>query len=326
MHVLVTGGAGYIGSITAELLLKMDCQVTVLDDLSRGKRELVPERCKLVVGDVGNKALVERAALDADACIHFAGFIDAAESVENPKMYLQTNGRKTEALLEALSRTRVERFVLSSSAAVYGIPTSLPIPVDHHRNPVNPYGESKAQAEDAVVACADRFHYAVLRYFNAAGATSSRGEEHVNESHLIPRVLDVAMGRRECITVNGTDYPTRDGTCVRDYVHVVDLADAHVRALAALEHRATITCNVGTGSGFTVNEVIDVCRSVSGHPIPLVYGERRPGDVPELVADPTEAGASFGWTPHRSQLSEIVSSAWDWHSWRFRGIQGQRDA
>lgn len=312
MHVLVTGGAGYIGSITAQALLEAGHRVTVLDDLSRGHRDLVPD-CAFVEGDVGDGALVARLCDGVDACMHFAGFIDAAESVAEPEMYLETNARKTELLLDVLVEAGVERFVLSSSAAVYGTPEKIPIPIDHPRRPVNPYGRSKAEAEDAAVARSKHLRYAFLRYFNASGAVADRGEDHPTESHLIPLALDAALGRRERFTIFGTDYETRDGSCIRDYIHVADLADAHVKALEALDDQKEIVCNVGTGAGYTVKEVVETCRAVTGQDFPVVFGDRRPGDVAELVADPSDAQTNLGWEAQTPAIQDIVASAWEWH-------------
>jgi UDP-glucose 4-epimerase len=313
VHVLVTGGAGYIGSITAQVLIDAGHRVSVVDDLSRGHREMVPPACDLHAFDVGDAEAIGAVVAGVDACIHFAGFIDVAESVEHPDLYMTTNEGKTAVLLDALIAAGVERLVFSSSAAVYGTPDRVPIPVDHPRRPESPYGASKAAAEDAIVARADRLRYASLRYFNPAGAAGGRGEDHPNETHLIPRVLDVAVGRRDAIGVNGSDYPTRDGTCVRDFLHVADLAEAHVRALDALESRPATVCNVGTGTGSTVLEVIEACREVTGHPIPVAMGPRRPGDPAALVADTSETARLLDWEPRVRDLGEIVRSAWDWH-------------
>jgi UDP-glucose 4-epimerase len=286
----------------------------VIDDLSRGHRELVPAGAAFVQADIADgEAVGQIAEQGIDACIHLSGYIEVAESVAEPELYLENNARKTERLLDALVDHDVTRFVFSSSAAVYGVPETVPIPVDHPRRPANPYGRSKAEAEDAIVARAGELRYALLRYFNPAGGTADRGEAHPHESHLIPLALDAAAGRREAFTVYGTDYPTRDGTCIRDFMHVVDLAEAHLKGLDALERHDAVVCNVGTGNGSTVMEVVESCRGVTGRELPVVLGERRAGDVPELVADPTAATALLGWEPRYTDLDEIVGSAWEWH-------------
>ena len=316
MRVLVTGGAGYIGSVTAAALLDAGHDVVVVDDLSAGHRELVPDEAELIVGDVADPVVLDR-ALDsgARACVHFAARIEAGESMRQPERYFAANTATTLRLLERLVAEGVERFVLSSTAAVYGDPVRLPITEDDPTEPTNAYGESKLLVERALrwISELRPLRYASLRYFNACGATAERGELHDPETHLIPLVLEVAAGQREEIAVFGTDYPTRDGTCIRDYIHVADLADAHVRALEGLAAHEQLVCNLGGGEGRTVREVIDAARRVTGHPIPARDAPRRPGDPAELVASSARARETLGWEPAHTDLDEIVASAWRWH-------------
>ncbi len=323
MRVLVTGGAGYIGSTTAEALLDDGHEVVVLDNLSRGHRELVPARARFVEGGVDDPAAVD-AALGGgiDACLHFAALMEAGESMRRPEAFFATNTGGSLRLLERLTLAGVQRFVLSSTAAVYGQPDVVPIDEDTALEPTNAYGESKLLVERALwwLASLRGLRVASLRYFNACGATPGRGEDHDPETHLIPLVLAAAAGRRERIDVFGTDYPTRDGTCVRDYVHVADLADAHVAALHALEEHPTMVCNLGSETGFTVREVIAAAERVTGRPIPAVDAPRRPGDPAELVASRGRAGRLLGWEPKHTDLDEIVESAWEWHRARW-GVQ-----
>ncbi|QBI22115.1 UDP-glucose 4-epimerase GalE [Egibacter rhizosphaerae] len=327
MRVLVTGGAGYIGSVTAAALIDAGHEVTVLDDLSRGHREFVPDAASLVIGDVSDPGTVHRALDEGlNACVHFAGRIEAGESMRVPETYFAANTGGTLRLLEVLVGAGIERFVLSSTAAVYGDPVRLPIREDDPTEPTNAYGASKLLAERALewVSELRPLRVAALRYFNACGATPDRGELHDPETHLIPLVLEVAAGQRDEIAVFGTDYPTRDGTCVRDYVHVADLADAHVRALEALGGREQLVCNLGGGAGVSVHEVIEAARRVTGHPIPVRTAERRPGDPAELVASSDRAREVLGWEPHHRDLDAIVASAWDWH--RHRLSDGMTDS
>ncbi len=315
MRVLVTGGAGYIGSTTAAALLAADHEVVVLDDLRSGARDAVPDGAEFVEGRIGDTELVARLAADVHACVHFAASIEAGESMRRPEAFFAHNTAGTLRLLETLVTSGVERFVLSSTAAVYGDPVRTPIEEDDPTVPTNAYGESKLLIERALawLGRLRGLRYAALRYFNAAGATGVRGERHDPETHLIPLVLQVAGGLREEIAVFGTDYPTADGTCVRDYVHVADLADAHVLALAALGEHERLICNLGNGAGFSVREVLDSARRVTGHPIPAREEPRRPGDPAVLVASSARARRLLGWTPKHSGIDEIVASAWDWH-------------
>jgi UDP-glucose 4-epimerase len=316
MRVFVVGGAGYIGSVTAAELLRRGHQVTVYDSLVHGHRAAVPEGARLVVGGTGDAAALQEALAAApfDAAIHFGGFIEAGESMRDPGRFFANNVAATITLINALLEARVERLVFSSSAGVYGEPERLPIPEDHPLRPVNVYGETKVLVERMLRWYGERrgLRWVALRYFNAAGATPERGEDHHPETHLIPIVLQVPLGRRAAVPLFGDDYPTRDGTCVRDYVHVRDLARAHVLALAQCDRGGGVF-NLGTGRGFSNAEVIATARRVTGHPIPVEVHPRRPGDPAELVASSERARAVLGWRPEHPSLEEIIESAWRWH-------------
>ncbi len=319
MRVLVTGGAGYIGSVTAAALLDAGHEVVVVDDLRNGHAELLPEEAQFVDADVGQPSAFSELLGDIDACVHFAALIEAGESMQRPEAFFANNTAATLRLLEALVEADVERFVLSSTAAVYGEPERVPIREDDPTAPTNAYGESKLLIERALTWLAElgRLRSAALRYFNAAGAVEGRGEAHDPESHLIPLVLQVAAGRRDQIALFGTDYDTPDGTCVRDYVHVADLADAHVRAVEALDKHTRLVCNLGNGNGFSVREVIEIARKVTGHPIPAEEQPPRPGDPAVLVASSDRARELLGWQPRHADLEGIVASAWRWHRSRW---------
>jgi UDP-glucose 4-epimerase len=325
MRILVTGGAGYIGSTTAAALLDSGHEVVVVDDLSKGHREAVPDGARFVEADVTVRGQVDEVVGDGafDACLHFAALIEAGESMRFPERFFAVNTGGSATLLEALIRHGVERFVLSSTAAVYGEPERTPIEEDDPLLPTNAYGESKLLIE-RMLAWHHRIHgleFAALRYFNAAGGTPDRGERHDPETHLIPLVLQVAAGRREHIAVFGTDYPTPDGSAVRDYIHVVDLADAHVRAVEQLDQHGSLTCNLGNGRGFSVREVIDSVRRVTGHPVPIEEAPRRDGDPAVLVASSERAHRLLGWQPQHTDLDRIVADAW-----AFAGRDGSREA
>jgi UDP-glucose 4-epimerase len=326
MRVLVTGGAGYIGSVVADNLLRAGHTVTVLDNLIMGWREAVPADCEFIRADTGDEGTLSAlfASHKFDAVMHFAALIEAGESVKIPEQYFQNNSLNTLILLRTMLKHNVVRFVFSSTAAVYGEPKTVPIPENHPLSPTNPYGESKLIVEQMLswLHRAHGFRYASLRYFNAAGATADRGEAHRSESHLIPLVLRVPLGQRDDISIFGTDYSTRDGTCVRDYIHIEDLASAHLLALEGLETHETLICNLGSGSGFTVREVIEIARQVTGHPIPVRECARRSGDPAVLVASSEKARTLLGWNPQRSNLESIVSSAWDWHKSHPKGYRG----
>ncbi|MCC6751050.1 MAG: UDP-glucose 4-epimerase GalE [Deltaproteobacteria bacterium] len=317
MRVLVTGGAGYVGSVVSEELLAAGHEVVVYDDLSRGHRAAVPRRAQLVVADLADRATLEATLRSAgsEAVLHFAALIEAGESMRAPERFFRVNVAGSLTLLEAMLATGVGQLVFSSTAALYGDPEELPLRESSPLRPTSPYGASKHMVEE-MLSWWHRVHglrYAALRYFNAAGATPERGEDHRPESHLIPNLLEVARGGRAHATVFGTDYPTADGTCVRDYVHVSDLACAHVAALEALAGGdGRLIYNLGSGTGFTVRQVIDEVRRVTGHAIPVVEAARRPGDPAVLVASAEAAQRELGWRPQRSSLEAIVSSAWAW--------------
>ncbi|MEX1177521.1 MAG: UDP-glucose 4-epimerase GalE, partial [Nitriliruptor sp.] len=315
VRVLVTGGAGFIGATTSAALLEAGHEVVVVDDLSRGHRDAVPAGAELVVADVTDREVIGPIVRGRgfDACLHFAALIEAGESMREPERFFAVNTAGSATLLAALREAGVERFVLSSTAAVYGDPDRTPIAEDDALAPNNPYGESKLLVE-RMLTWHHRIHglrYAALRYFNAAGATPGRPERHEPETHLIPLVLQVARGQRDHIAVFGDDYDTPDGTCVRDYIHVVDLADAHVRAIERLDDHPQLICNLGNGAGFSVLEVVESARRVTGHAIPAELAARRPGDAAQLVASSARARQLLGWTPQHTDLDAIVADAWD---------------
>jgi UDP-glucose 4-epimerase len=319
----VTGGAGYIGGTVALRLLSAGHNVLIYDNFCHGHRELVPTGTRLIEGDLGNRELLERVFRDekVDGVMHFAALIEAGESMKHPELYFRNNTASTLTLLEAMLAARVERLVFSSTAAVYGEPEKTPIEETAALAPTNAYGESKLLVEH-MLTWLNRIHglrYASLRYFNVAGAVEGRGEAHEPESHLIPLVLDVALGRRQSIKIFGKDYPTPDGTCIRDYVHVGDLADAHILALEALSTRSRLIYNIGNGQGFSVREVVESARRVTRHPIPVVEEPRRPGDPAVLVASSKRIIEELGWKPRYSSLDDIVHSAWIWHQQRYGG-------
>jgi UDP-glucose 4-epimerase len=314
MHILVTGGAGFIGATTAAAFLEAGHAVTVVDDLSTGHREAVPAGARFVSGDVTDPAVMDPvvAAGGFDACVHFAALIEAGVSMRTPERFFTVNTAGSARLLEVLLAHGVGRFVLSSTAAVYGEPQRTPMTETAPCAPTNAYGESKLLVE-RMLAWYHRIHglrTGALRYFNAAGATAGRPERHHPETHLVPLAFQVAEGRREQLAVFGDDYPTPDGTCVRDYVHVADLADAHVRTVERLDDLGTITCNLGNGTGFSVREVLDAARTVTGHPIPAIDASRRDGDPATLVASADRARDLLGWSPQVTALDDIVRDAW----------------
>jgi UDP-glucose 4-epimerase len=324
MHVLVTGGAGYIGSIVVEELIRQGDRVTVFDNLAQGHRAAVHPGAEFVFGDLSDRQALNDlfAAHGFEAVMHFASFTLVAESMRHPLMYLGDNVVNGLNLFSAMVDYDVHRFILSSTANLFDRPEHIPIAETELIVPGSPYGESKFILE-RMLHWLDRVYelrYAALRYFNAAGATPERGEDHHPETHLIPLVLQVALGQRPQIEVYGTDYPTRDGTCVRDYIHVLDLAQAHILALRALD-RGSQTYNLGNGRGYTVREVIETARAVTGHPIPAVDGPRRRGDPSALVAGSDKIRQALGWQPRYPDLREIVQSAWNWHRAHPRGYQ-----
>ena len=319
MTVLVTGGAGYIGSVVAAELLKAGRRVLVYDDLSRGHRRAIPKGAELIVADIADRAALDRVfkTHPVDAVMHFAALIEAGASMKNPAAFFRNNTANALTLLEAMLTHGVKKFVFSSTAALFGNPDRAPIEEDDPLRPTNVYGESKLMVE-RMLAWLNVVHglrYASLRYFNAAGAVSSdQGEDHRPESHLIPLVLKVAMGQTDHVNVFGADYPTPDGTCVRDYIHVLDLASAHLLALDALERHDRLIYNLGNGQGFSVREVIEVARKVTGRPITVVESPRRPGDPAILIASAARIRRELNWRPQFPDLETIVASAWRWHS------------
>ncbi|UGQ13742.1 UDP-glucose 4-epimerase GalE [Yinghuangia sp. ASG 101] len=312
MRLLVTGGAGYIGSVTTAVLLEAGHDVTVLDDLSTGHRDAVPAGAGFVEADVTDAGRV-LAAAPYDGILHFAARSLVGDSVADPAPYWHTNVAGTLALADAARDHAVPRFVFSSTAAVYGDPVTTPITEMAENRPTNPYGAAKLAVDHLLASYARAYGLAAvsLRYFNVAGAYAGLGERHERETHLIPLVLQVAQGRREHITVHGTDWPTPDGTCVRDYIHVADLARAHLLALDAATPRTHEICNLGNGVGFSVRQVIDTARGVTGHTIPAIDGPRRAGDPAILVASAARARTFLGWKPEHPDLVRIIADAWD---------------
>jgi UDP-glucose 4-epimerase len=321
MKVLITGGAGYIGGTVSRLLLSGGHAVTVYDNLCHSKRSAVAEGAEFVEGDVADGELLQRTlrAGPFDGVMHFAALIEAGESMQRPEIYFRNNTASTLSLLESMLATGHDRLVFSSTAACYGEPESTPILEDAKLQPTNPYGESKLLVEYMLKWMNSQrgLRYASLRYFNVAGAIEGYGEAHEPESHLIPLILDVALGRRKNIKIFGRDYPTKDGTCARDYVHVRDLAEAHLLALGALSEQSRLIYNIGNGQGFTVLEVIDSVRRVTGKTIEVEECDRRPGDPAVLVASSEKIKSELGWKPQFSELDAIIASAWEWHQKRY---------
>ncbi|WP_013323974.1 UDP-glucose 4-epimerase GalE [Gloeothece verrucosa] len=323
--ILVTGGAGYIGSHAVQALQKAGYSVIILDNLVYGHRDLVEKvlQVELIQGDISDRALLDDLfkRYSIAAVMHFAAYIFVGESVTNPAMYYRNNVVGTLTLLEAMVAANVKKIVFSSTCATYGVPQFMPLTEDHPQNPINPYGHTKLMVEKIL---ADFDHAYGLksvcfRYFNAAGADPSGqlGEDHQPETHLIPLILLAALGQRESISVFGTDYPTPDGTCIRDYIHVVDLADAHVLGLEyLLEGGESNAFNLGNGNGFSVKEVIETARVVTGKPIKVVECERRAGDPPVLVGSSAKAKTVLGWKPQYYELKNIIAHAWNWHQHR----------
>jgi len=317
MAVLVTGGAGYIGSVTVELLRAQGEEVVILDNLARGHRQTVPGDTPFYEGNVGDRALVKQItqAHDIDACVHFAAFAYVGESVEHPARYYENNVAQGIALLEALTEAGLRQFIFSSTCATYGEPQYIPIDEQHPQHPVNSYGWSKFFIERVLESYdrAYRMKFVALRYFNAAGATATLGENHDPETHLIPLVLATAEGRRPYVSVFGGDYATSDGTAVRDYIHVTDLATAHIQALKHLRGGGPSEfINLGNGKGYSVLEVIEAARQVTGREINMRIEPRRPGDPAHLIAKADRARQVLGWQPAHADLSEIIRSAWQW--------------
>lgn len=329
--ILVTGGAGYIGSHTVRLLAAKGFQVVVLDNLVYGhKGAIVDEGVKLVVGEVGDKALVAQLFREHSfaAVVHFAAYAYVGESVTNPLKYYRNNTAEPLALLEVMEEFGCKNFVFSSTCATYGTPEVVPIVETNPQNPINPYGRSKLMLEWVLADC-DRawgLRSVCLRYFNASGCSSDGkiGEDHNPESHLIPLVLMAITGEKDGITVFGTDYPTPDGTCIRDYIHVEDLADAHAKAIDYLSAGgASTACNLGTGVGVSVKEIIAAAESVTGKQVPVSFGDRRPGDPAMLVAEPSFAKKTLGWEAKNRDVKTMVASAWQWIQGPTKGHFGE---
>ena len=327
MRILVTGGAGYVGSHCVRGLCGAGHEVIIYDDLVHGgHREAVDRRAKLVVADLADATRLDRAFVEGrfEAVMHFAASAEVGESVREPLSYYRNNVINTVSLLEVMRRHEVRKLVFSSTCAVYGVPPFVPITEDMPKNPINPYGRTKLAIEWALQdsAVAWGLGATALRYFNAAGAASdgSVGEDHHPESHLIPRVLQVALGQNDSVKVFGEDYPTRDGSCVRDYIHVEDLSEVHLRAVETQAEGLFTGYNVGTGVGVTVKELIAAAREVTGHPIPAELTPRREGDPPELYADASKAAAELGWQARFTDIRRTLETAWKWHRSHPRGF------
>ncbi len=316
MKIFITGGAGYIGSATAAALLEAGHEVTVYDSLITGHRQAVPEGAKFFEADLNDSHMLAEAltSQNFEAVMHFAAFIEAGESMKDPGRFMRNNLINSLHLIEAAVQTGIRRFVLSSTAAVYQS-SDEPLTEESPLGPTNTYGFTKLAIEQALdwYRQVHGLRYAALRYFNACGALPGRGEAHQPESHLIPRVLGVALGKMESININGADYPTPDGTCIRDYIHIADLVSAHLLALEALGERDRLVYNIGNGNGYSVREVIETARRVTGCPIPIVEFPRRPGDPARLVASSDKIRRELGWQPRHPDLGDILQSAWDWH-------------
>jgi UDP-glucose 4-epimerase len=322
VKILVTGGAGYIGGTVTRLLLERGHSVVVYDNLCHARSSMVPPGATFVEGDVADNKRLEGLFEDDSfaGVMHFAALIEAGESMQKPELYFRNNTAATLSLLEAMLKKNLNRLVFSSTAALYGEPVSTPILEDAALLPTNAYGESKLLVEQ-MLSWMHRVHglrYASLRYFNVAGAIPGRGEAHEPESHLIPLILDVALGRRKSIKIFGQDYPTPDGTCIRDYIHVADLAEAHLLAFEALDQQGRMIYNLGNGHGFSVREVVESVRRVTGHPIPVEELPRRPGDPSVLIASSAKIETDLGWKPKYTRLDDIVQSAWEWHQQRYQ--------
>lgn len=324
MNIFISGGAGYIGSATAEALLRAGHAVTIYDSLVTGHRQAVPAGADFILGDLADQDALAGvlAAQRFDAVMHFAAFIEAGESMQNPGKYFQNNLVNSLGLIEAATRAGVGRFVLSSTAAVYAS-SDEPLTEDSPLGPTNTYGYTKLAIEQSLewYRRIHGLHFAALRYFNAAGALPGRGEAHQPESHLIPLVLRVALGQRESISLFGSDYPTPDGTPIRDYIHLADLVSAHLLALDALSEQDRLVYNIGNGAGYSVREVVAAAREVTGHPIPAVEAPPRPGDPARLVASSEKIRRELGWQPRMPSIREIIASAWEWHRNHPRGYE-----
>ena len=323
--ILVTGGAGYIGSHAVLALKQAGYEVVILDNLVYGHRDLIEQvlKVELIEGDTGDRDLLDKLfkSRDIAAVMHFSAYAYVGESVSNPAKYYRNNVIGTITLLEAMLAASVKKFVFSSTCATYGVPETVPIPEDHPQNPINPYGATKLMVERILSDFNEAYDFKSVRfrYFNAAGADPSGqlGEDHNPETHLIPLVLQTALGKRESISIFGTDYPTNDGTCVRDYIHVSDLADAHVLGLEYLLKGGDSTFfNLGNGNGFSVKEVIETARQITGKEIKAIECDRRPGDPPALIGSADKARKVLGWQPQYTSIKDIMTHAWEWHQKR----------
>jgi len=318
MNVLVTGGAGYVGSVVVEVLLREGFKVVIIDNLSEGHRKAVPEDVPLIIDDFGNGQMVKSILSDykIDAVVHMAGETLVSKSMTHPQDYFKVNVVKGLELLEAMRNVGVKRILFSSTAALFGNPEFIPITEEHPTRPINAYGRSKLMFEEMLewYHRANGFNYMCLRYFNAAGATEEHGEDHRVETHLIPLVLKTALGKREYIEIYGTDYDTKDGTCIRDYIHIEDLAVAHVEGLRRMDDTGPQKLNLGNGDGYSVREVIETAKEVTGREIPVREGQRRPGDPAVLVASSEKAHKLLDLNPRYPSLRDIIESAWKWHS------------
>ena len=324
MNILVTGGAGYIGSATAEALVQAGHEVTVYDSLITGHRAAVPQGAFFIEADLGDGSALLQTLNEQgfEAIMHFAAFIEAGESMKDPGRFYHNNVTNSLTLMEAAVRAGVKRFVLSSTAAVYQS-SDDPLTEESPLGPTNVYGHTKLMVEQALdwYRQIHGLHFAALRYFNACGALPGRGEAHQPESHLIPLVLRVPLGQREAAQIYGTDYPTPDGTCIRDYIHIADLVSAHLLALEELSDLDRLVYNLGSGNGYSVREVIETALQVTGHPIPVQELPRRPGDSARLVASSEKIRHELGWKPEQDNLHEIISSAWEWHKTHPHGYE-----
>ncbi|MBK9324435.1 MAG: UDP-glucose 4-epimerase GalE [Bdellovibrionaceae bacterium] len=329
MRVLVTGGAGYIGSHATRELIVRGHEVCVLDNLSRGHKEAVDKKSKLFIGDVGDSQLVKDILQNhqIDVVMHFAAYIEVAESVLDPEKYYNNNYRNTLVLLKAMSDVGVKRLVFSSTAAVYGRPSQNPVNEMQARSPISPYGQSKVMTEDAIDECrkSDGLGYSVLRYFNVAGAhpDGTIGEDHTPESHLVPRVLRSALNEKNQISIFGTDYPTPDGTCVRDYIHIMDLIAAHILAMEMTTPGKGDVFNLGSEKGFSVREVIKACERATNKKLPYTEEGRRSGDPAFLVADSQKARQVLRWQPKYPDIETIINHAWQWHRTHPNGFRSK---
>ena len=324
--IMVTGAAGFIGSVVTQTLLKAGHEVLSVDNLSRGHRSAINEETTFFRISVGDGLAMDKLfeQFKVDAVIHLAGLIEVGESVSDPDLYYTNNLRDSLTLLESMHRSSVSKMIFSSSAAVYGVPDKTPIPEDHPIAPVNPYGDTKARIEAALLwyGQAYDFQSVSLRYFNAAGASGPVGEDHRPETHLIPNAINVALGKKDHLSLYGDDYPTPDGTAIRDYVHVEDIAQAHVQALGALGQLPRRAYNVGTGKGYSVREVIDMTERVCLEEIPVVVEPRRVGDPPELVAEVSALQTDLGWIPQYSTIEKMIQDAFRWHRDHVNGYPG----